>query len=353
MFMGDTKEPYSLKLRSENCIECIPADGSDLHELADPLRDYSHAMDGCSFFEGHALVKDDPEAKKNYPAEIRNILKKIKARKLKYFPNVIFPLVEGKNLFDSFRQMTELLQLLDHGYHFESISSYITDHPELFPDITKKRIGMFKTKSDSEDDDDFELDFDETIIELDEEETEPESKYAVPEKKKAQPETRVLPELDLKRIQEDQARGIEFSSDKRILVKYPEKLKTAKYEVPTGVISIKKNAFSECKQLKKVKIPEGVLLIGDSAFSECKKLTNVIIPKSVKQIGDFVFWQCENLTGVVIPEGVLSIGDKAFKKCSKLKKVVIPKSVKHIGSAAFAECPCEPELKKKYPELFS
>ena len=47
------------------------------------------------------------------------------------------------------------------------------------------------------------------------------------------------------------------------------------------------------------------------------------------------------------------IGDKAFKKCTSLTEVVIPASVKSVGSEAFAECPCEPELKKKYPKLFS
>ena len=142
MFMGETAEPYSLKLRSENCIECIPEDGSDLHELASPADDYGHAMDGCSFFEGYALVRDDPGAKKKYPPGIKAVLEKVKARKLKYFPNVIFPLVEGKDLFDSCSQMLELLQLLDYGYRFESVSRYITAHPELFPEVVKKRLEM-------------------------------------------------------------------------------------------------------------------------------------------------------------------------------------------------------------------
>ena len=76
MFMGDAEEPFSLKLRSASCIECIPADGSDLHELAKPSESYNEAMDGYSYFEGYALVKEDPAAKPKYPAKIREILKK-------------------------------------------------------------------------------------------------------------------------------------------------------------------------------------------------------------------------------------------------------------------------------------
>ena len=154
MFMGDAEEPFSLKLRSTSCIECIPADGSDLHELAKPSESYNEAMDGYSYFEGYALVKEDPAAKPKYPAKIREILKKIKGRKLKYFPNVIFPLTDGENILDTLSQMQDLLLLLDHGYHFESISRYITDHPELFPEIIEKRINMF------DDDDEFDDEFD-------------------------------------------------------------------------------------------------------------------------------------------------------------------------------------------------
>lgn len=67
---------------------------------------------------------------------------------------MIFPLTDGENILDTLSQMQDLLLLLDHGYHFESISRYITDHPELFPEIIEKRINMF------DDDDEFDDEFD-------------------------------------------------------------------------------------------------------------------------------------------------------------------------------------------------
>ena len=334
MFMGDTAEPYSLKLRSENCIECIPEDDCDLHELARPADDYGHAMDGYSFFEGYALVRDDPGAKKKYPPEIKAVLEKVKARKLKYFPNVIFPLVEGKDLFDSCSQMLELLQLLDHGYRFESVSRYITAHPELFPEVVKKRLEMLKSPGD-DDDPEFEE-------ELEEEEIVPgpeaEETPAVPAPPKTPAAVEPPPELDLKRIAEDEARGIRFSADKRVFEKYPEKLRTASYEIPRGVIAIKESAFRECKNLKSVTIPEGVMFIGEGAFSRCGKLANVTIPKSVLRIGCNAFWSCESLTEAVIPEGITEIGESTFWGCSALKRVVIPSSVRKIGDSVFNDC---------------
>ena len=329
-------EPYSLKLRSENCIECIPEDDCDLHELARPAEDYSHAMDGYSLFEGYALVRDDPGAKKKYPPGIKAVLEKIKARKLEYFPNVIFPLVEGKDLFDSCNQMLELLQLLDHGYRFESVSRYITAHPELFPEIMKKRLEMLKGPDD---DDDPEFEFEE---DLEEEETVPgpeaEETSAVQAASETPGTVEPPPELDLKRIAEDEARGIRFSADKRVFEKYPEKLRTASYEIPHGVISIKESAFRDCKNLKNVTIPEVVMFIGKGAFSNCMKLAGVTIPKSVLRIGCNAFWRCESLTEAVIPEGVTEIGDSTFWECCALKKVVIPSSVRKIGDHVFDDC---------------
>ena len=139
MFKGGEEEPYSLKLRSENIIECIPEDILDMHELASPVDDYGNCMDGYSHYEGYALVKDNPEIKEKQPPEIKAILAKLKERELKYFPNVIFPLVNGENMIDTCNQMLDLLQLLDHGYHFESINNYISDHEELFPEAISKR----------------------------------------------------------------------------------------------------------------------------------------------------------------------------------------------------------------------
>ena len=98
-----------------------------------------------------------------------------------------------------------------------------------------------------------------------------------------------LPELDMKSIVADEARGIKFSSDKRVLSKYPCTLRSAEYVIPSGVIAIKHEAFQGCQFIRSVMIPEGVMFIGDSVFSRCKKLASVRIPKSVNSDGQICF----------------------------------------------------------------
>ena len=337
MFMGGAETPYSLKLRSEGCIECIPEDPADLHELSSPADDYAHAMDGYSFYEGYALVRDDPGAKQTEcPPEIRAILRKIRARKLKYFPNVIFPLVEGEDLLDSCRQMLDLLKLLDYGYRFESISRYVTDHPELFPAILKKRLQMLQSAEDDEpadeDDDELEFSLDDLKDSGDDETAETAAGEAPPV------ENALPPEPDAARLAEDRARGIEFGADGRTLEKYPSTLTAAEYEIPRGVTRIREEAFAGCKRLRKVVIPEGVTAIGRFAFKGCEKLETAALPASLFWIGPGAFSDCRILTEAAIPEGVVEIGDYTFSGCRKLTKPTLPGSVRTIGSGAFEHC---------------
>ena len=85
-------------------------------------------------------------------------------------------------------------------------------------------------------------------------------------------------------------------------------------------------------------IPSSVLSIGKEAFSECNGLTSITIPKGVLSIGEYAFTHCRDLTSITIPEGVESIGLAAFNECSSLTNVTIPKSVTSIGDSAFEGC---------------
>ena len=174
MFMGGADEPYSLKLRSPQVVECIP-EGMALRELSG-----MKYMDGYSRYEGFALVKDDPDAKLKYPQKIQDILEKIKKRGGEHFPNLIFPLTQGKNILETCEQMLELLDLLDYGYHFENISTYIGNHPKLFKNIMKKRMSLLQSLVDNKDEDseedDEDFDFDDLDILFEgEDEKEPKS----------------------------------------------------------------------------------------------------------------------------------------------------------------------------------
>ena len=183
-------------------------------------------------------------------------------------------------------------------------------------------------------------------------------------------------------IAADEARGIQFSKDKKTLMKYNPELPDSHYTIPEGVTTIGELAFYNCKNLTDVTIPEGVTTIGESAFAGCEKLESVNIPSSVKLIGCRAFAGCpcagtltippqttlaldtkriaedENwgieysadkktlkrynpkleLVNYTLPEGVTAIEKEAFACAGNLKKVTLPFGVTTIGNEAFAGC---------------
>lgn len=169
--------------------------------------------------------------------------------------------------------------------------------------------------------------------------------------------------------------------------------------IPSGVITIGKQAFADCFNLEKAIIPNGVTTIEDEAFRDCGGMTSIVIPESVTSIGNNVFvivignddtgedsyltypvtlsvvensyahkyaivnnisyeFQEQsneeesdfeiiggtliryegNESEVEIPNGVTHIGNNAFANNSKIKKVVIPDGVTGIGYSAFQGC---------------
>lgn len=112
--------------------------------------------------------------------------------------------------------------------------------------------------------------------------------------------------------------GVEYTPDKRILLKAPQNLES--YYVPDGVAIIGDSAFANVTSLAYIKIPEGVCSIGQSAFQGCSSLKEVIIPKSVTQIGDHAFRGCTQLEDVVFLYRNISLDDEWFENCPILKK---------------------------------
>lgn len=106
-------------------------------------------------------------------------------------------------------------------------------------------------------------------------------------------------------------------------------------EIPFGVRTIGRMAFSECAGLTRVVVPASVRDIGAYAFVLCGSLTNAVIQGSVTNIGFSAFASCTNLTGIVIPDGVTCIGGFAFAFCEGLTDVFIPNSVQFVGDCAF------------------
>ena len=127
-----------------------------------------------------------------------------------------------------------------------------------------------------------------------------------------------------------------YNKDKKGIIAYPSA--TGDVEIPYGVTSIERWAFSGCDSLTSVVIPDSVTFIGSSAFFGCDSLTSVTIGNSVTSIGEYAFYNCSSLTSVVIGNSVTSIGNSAFSGCSSLTSVVVPESVTSIGENAFDGC---------------
>ena len=150
----------------------------------------------------------------------------------------------------------------------------------------------------------------------------------------------------------------DFVIEKGVLTAYKGKGGTV--NIPEGVTSIGKFAFSGCSGLNSICIPHSVTSIGFRAFSDCTGLTSIGIPSSVTNIeelfvnctsltsisipssiaiiGDYMFAGCKSLTKIIIPSGVTNIGDYAFEGCTSLTSISIPSSVTSIGFDAFCEC---------------
>jgi len=149
----------------------------------------------------------------------------------------------------------------------------------------------------------------------------------------------------------------------KILYSYKGKMSsgTTIDNIKPDTIEIAGYAFYRLTNLASITIPSSVISIDSNAFSDCKDLTNVIISEGVKNIYGFAFYRCTSLTNVIIPSSVVFIGNNAFRDCSslinvtfapnsQLKTIVdgafentrltiitIPSSVMSIGVSAFAD----------------
>lgn len=103
--------------------------------------------------------------------------------------------------------------------------------------------------------------------------------------------------------------------------------------MPQDIKSIGAFAYY-ASDIEKVEIPKGVESIGKHAFSGCLKLTELYLPDGLKTIDDFAFQACYALTYVALPRSVEYVGTGAFWLVCGLS-VVLPKEIKTLSAYVF------------------
>lgn len=176
--------------------------------------------------------------------------------------------------------------------------------------------------------------------------------------------------------------GVEYSDDKKTLLKCPSSLKGRYSLLPTTFV-ISKRAFEGCKELGKIEFPNSLRRIEEMAFLDCVALSEISITGSIEFVGKFAFsgcvglnevlinvdseeiyihrhafLGCENIkkvtvsdgfdiselfhlsdiTEIVITEGSITIDEDFLRNCSELTTLRIPASIEEIHEEAFSGC---------------
>ena len=89
-----------------------------------------------------------------------------------------------------------------------------------------------------------------------------------------------------------------IDGDHSSLHTYPAGKRDRSLTIPSNVIRIMDNAFSDCPYIQTITIPDSVEYIGDEAFDDCTSLTTLYIGNGVTGIGEDVFDGCDSLSTV-------------------------------------------------------
>lgn len=115
---------------------------------------------------------------------------------------------------------------------------------------------------------------------------------------------------------------------------YEEKI-IKKVVVKKGVVSLPKNAFQGCKELKKVILPGTLKKIGARAFAN-SGVEEINIPKSVQSIGAEALSNTK-IKSITLPKTWKELGVYVFYGCKKLDNITMPGKIKNIESV-YSEC---------------
>lgn len=106
-------------------------------------------------------------------------------------------------------------------------------------------------------------------------------------------------------------------------------------DLPEGLLSLGKEAFTNCENIQQITLPNSLSNIGESAFSGCDRLTSVSLPENLTNIPDYMCSACPDLRTCPLPKNLKRIGEGAFINCDDLRSIYLPGTLTYVGSNAF------------------
>lgn len=107
--------------------------------------------------------------------------------------------------------------------------------------------------------------------------------------------------------------------------------------LPSNVLSINQNVFYGNQSITSVTIQEGCISIGRQAFRDCLNLKKVVLPTSITSLNTYTFGNCQSLADINLENTSIKVISTSFENCFALTKIGIPKTAVKL-SYAFAEC---------------
>lgn len=154
--------------------------------------------------------------------------------------------------------------------------------------------------------------------------------------------------------------GALCSYDGSILYTYPAGNPAAVYTIPSTVVKLESNAFSNALHLttvnigtqvttigdwvfygsglKQAVIPDSVTSLGYGPFDQCKSLQTAVIGAGIKETPYRMFQDCTSLVSVTFKEGLEVVGMRCMMNCNNITTVTLPSTVKRIEGFAFYNC---------------
>jgi hypothetical protein len=106
----------------------------------------------------------------------------------------------------------------------------------------------------------------------------------------------------------------------------------------TSLTSLNYECFENCDAITSVIMSSGLSLLDHDAFNGCNALTSVSFNNSLTEIGTSAFINCDHLASLTTGSGLTSIDGNAFANDSAIATISLNSGLTTIGDSAFSGC---------------